>query len=429
MVKEPREWSRKSIKDKSAGKNRVSVRRIFPRTDRDVAAELTALGCHPDGTVRMLPKSRMVLLKITDLSAPAAHILKQTALSLGGDAAVHRELITGQVQRSEALLMLTQDRVEPLCQRLQTQQFGLPDLARQIEMILALQMDQGRSFWVRDRLYQRIGRPFIMGILNVTPDSFSDGGRFIDQKAAIAQAHQLEDEGADFIDVGGESSRPGSQPVSAEEEELRVMPVIEALIEEIHVPLSIDTTKALVARSALEAGVRIVNDITALRGDEDMIRVAMDYDATVVLMHMLGEPRTMQQHPGYSDLIGEIHDFLAERVDAALDAGIIEDRIIVDPGIGFGKRPGDNFELIGRLREFGDLGPVLVGPSRKAFIGKALDLPVEERLYGTAGAAAVAVMNGADIIRVHDVKPIVEVAEIVYQCLTRTETRENPSQT
>jgi dihydropteroate synthase len=264
-----------------------------------------------------------------------------------------------------------------------------------------------------------------MGILNVTPDSFSDGGHFADPAAALARAHQMEDEGADFIDIGGESSRPGSQPISAAEELTRTMPIIEALAREIRLPLSIDTTKAVVARAALEAGASIVNDISALRGDEEMIRVVAEFDATVILMHMQGQPHNMQDNPHYDNLIGEIHEFFAERKAAALRAGIIEDRLIVDPGIGFGKRLGDNFECLRRLSEFGDLGAVLVGPSRKGFIGKTLEIPVEDRIFGTAGAAAVAVMNGADIIRVHDIKPMIHVAEIVHQCMTRTEPREN----
>ncbi len=403
------------------------MRGIYPRGNQDLIAELERLGCHPDGVARMLPKSRMTLIKISDLSAAAAHILKQTALSVGGDAAVHRDLITGHVQRSDVLLMVTDANLESVCGKLRTQQFGLPEIARQIGQIGISGSSGRKPFRVKNHIYERLGRPFIMGVLNVTPDSFSDGGRFFDPQSAIEQALRLEEEGADFIDIGGESSRPGSLSVSVDEELSRVLPVIKALVKDIKVPLSIDTSKALVARSALDAGVGIVNDITALRGDKDMLSVVKDLEAAVVLMHMQGEPRNMQENPDYHDLIGEVHSFISKRVNIVLEAGVSEDRIIIDPGIGFGKRTGDNFELLGRLREFGDLGPVLVGPSRKAFIGKTLNMPVEERLFGTAGAAAVAILNGADIIRVHDVKPMIEVAEIVQQCITRTETRANHS--
>lgn len=260
-----------------------------------------------------------------------------------------------------------------------------------------------------------------MGILNVTPDSFSDGGKYLDHRQAVLRAHQMAQEGADFIDIGGESSRPGSEPISLEEELKRVIPVIEEVTRQLDVPISIDTIKSEVARRALGAGALIVNDISALRSDENMSAIVADHGAALVLMHMQGEPRTMQANPHYDNLIGEVYGFLQERVDVAYAAGIARDRILVDPGIGFGKRFGDNFELLRNLWKFGELGPVLVGPSRKSFIGKVLDLPPEERLNGTSAAVAVAVISGADVVRVHDVKEMIQVAEITYQCITRRE--------
>lgn len=259
-----------------------------------------------------------------------------------------------------------------------------------------------------------------MGILNITPDSFSDGGKYLDPDRAVACAKAMIAEGADFIDVGGESSRPGSLPVSVEEELNRVIPIIRQLADSTLVPISVDTTKAIVARQAMEAGAKIINDISALRQDPGMVQVAALTDATVVLMHMQGEPRTMQDQPHYDDLIGEIHCFLAGRVALAQAGGIAATRILIDPGLGFGKCLGDNFELLGRLREFSDLGPILVGPSRKSFIGKSLNLPVDERIFGTAAAVAVATLNGAAVLRVHDVKAMREVVEIAHRCLTHT---------
>ncbi len=279
----------------------------------------------------------------------------------------------------------------------------------------------GKPFRVGSRVYRRTSRPLIMGILNVTPDSFSDGGSFLNPGKAFEQAHLIAEQGADFIDIGGESTRPGAQPVSAEEELRRVLPVIEKLTGSINIPISVDTTKAEVAGEALAAGAEIVNDVSALRQDPCMAETIAQADATVILMHMRGEPRTMQVEPHYDDLITEVRGFLHERVRSAKDAGIAEDRILVDPGIGFGKRLGDNLEILARLREFSGLGPVLIGPSRKSFIGKILDVPVDERAFGTAAAVAAATLNGADVIRVHDVKEMLHVVEVAARCLTGAE--------
>lgn len=222
----------------------------------------------------------------------------------------------------------------------------------------------------------------------------------------------MADEGADFLDVGGESSRPGSEPVQAAEELRRILPVIEGLAAKIGIPISVDTWKAEVARKALEAGASIVNDITAMTADPAMVGVAAEYAEGIVLMHMKGTPKTMQNDPHYDDVVAEVTTFLARRADEAKRAGIRQ--ILVDPGIGFGKTAKHNLELLRRLKELCGLGyPVLVGPSRKSFIGAVLDLPPEDRLEGTAGAVAVSIMNGAAVVRVHDVREMVRVARIV----------------
>jgi len=255
-------------------------------------------------------------------------------------------------------------------------------------------------------------RTYVMGILNVTPDSFSDGGRYFTLDLALEHALKMIEDGADIIDVGGESTRPGSDPVSIEEELRRVTPVIKELAKRTKVPISIDTYKSEVARQALDNGALIVNDISGLRFDEKMAEVVAEYKASVVLMHIKGTPKTMQQNPEYKDVISEIYSYLSESVDLALSAGIKQ--IIVDPGIGFGKRLIDNLEIIRRLREFKSLGyPILIGVSRKSFIGNILNLPVDQRLEGTAGAVAISVWNGANIVRVHDVKEMVRVVRIV----------------
>lgn len=280
---------------------------------------------------------------------------------------------------------------------------------------------QGKPFRVGDRLYQRTTRPFIMGVLNTTPDSFSDGGRFYEPERALDQAYRMVEDGADFIDIGGESSRPGAQPISLEEELRRVLPVIEKLAASINIPISIDTTKSEVASRALAAGARIVNDISALRMDPEMARTVTEVEATLVLMHMKGEPRTMQENPHYEDVISEVHGFLSASIIAAQKAGIRKDRILIDPGIGFGKRLEDNLKILGRLGEFSNLGPILIGPSRKSFIGMLLGVSVAERTFGTAAAVAVAALNGADVIRVHDVREMLHVVTVAGHCMTAAE--------
>jgi dihydropteroate synthase len=265
-------------------------------------------------------------------------------------------------------------------------------------------------------------RTCVMGVVNVTPDSFSDGGRFLNPAAAVAQGLRLAVEGADIIDVGGESTRPFSEAVSAEEEIRRVVPVIAELAGRIRAPISIDTTKAAVARRALEAGAALVNDIAALRFDPGLAGVAAEFGVPVILMHMRGEPRTMQVTPRYDDLVGEIFSFLQEAAAAAERQGISRSRVIVDPGIGFGKTPEHNLQLIQRLPEFAGLDlPLLVGPSRKSFIRRLVkpegekdvspDLPAVET--GTQAAVAASIFNGAHIVRVHDVASTVATVKVV----------------
>jgi len=252
-----------------------------------------------------------------------------------------------------------------------------------------------------------------MGILNVTPDSFSDGGRFFEREDALRRAECMLEEGADIVDVGGESSRPGADPVSEEEEIRRTAPVIEYLACRLDLVLSIDTYKAGVARRALDAGATMVNDIGALRLDPEMAPLAAEYGVPLVLMHMQGTPKTMQRSPRYDDLMGEIGAFLGERMDAAVRMGVPREHLILDPGIGFGKTIEHNLEILAHLDELRPLGrPLLVGPSRKSFIGALLDLPADERLEGTLAAVVCAVWNGAHIVRVHDVRETVRAVRI-----------------
>jgi len=255
-----------------------------------------------------------------------------------------------------------------------------------------------------------------MGILNVTPDSFSDGGHFLDTKIAVNHALRMADQGADIIDIGGESTRPGSDPVSINNELARVLPVIEGIRNKSTIPISIDTYKSLVARKALEAGANIINDISGLNFDPEMINIVGEHKAPIVIMHIKGTPENMQVNPQYDDLIQEIIDYFQKQINFCRNNGIPKTKIILDPGLGFGKKLNDNFILIKELKRFGELGyPILIGPSRKSFIGLTLDLPVEQRIEGTAAAIAIGIMNGARIIRVHDVLEMKRVQVISDQ--------------
>ena len=255
----------------------------------------------------------------------------------------------------------------------------------------------------------------VMGIVNVTPDSFSDGGKFFSPEVAISHASKLITQGADIIDIGGESTRPGADQVSESEELKRVIPVIEKIrTDNPTILISIDTTKASVAKHAVEAGADIINDVSGLSFDNNMIGIVESFNIPVVIMHMKGNPQSMQLNPEYKDIVNEILDFFKMKIKIAIQSGINRSMIILDPGIGFGKTVEHNFELLSRLNEFNVLElPIMIGPSRKSFIGITLDLPPEDRVEGTAAAVSAGVMNGASIVRVHDVKSMKRVVRII----------------
>jgi dihydropteroate synthase len=271
---------------------------------------------------------------------------------------------------------------------------------------------------VGDRVLPTATQCMVMGVVNVTPDSFSDGGRYLDRGAAVAHGLALAAEGADLLDVGGESTRPGAEDIEESVELGRVLPVIEELAGAVSVPVSVDTRKAGVAAAALAAGAVMVNDVSAGRHDPDLLAVAAEAKVPLVLMHMLGTPATMQDDPRYDDVVAEVEAFLAERCQVAEDVGVDHDALVVDPGIGFGKRDRDNYALLAGLARFTRLGhPVLVGTSRKGFIGRALDVPVDQRLEGTAATMVWAVERGARIVRVHDVAPMVRAVRMTETLL------------
>ena len=265
----------------------------------------------------------------------------------------------------------------------------------------------------KDRLIEFSGRPLIMGVVNVTPDSFSDGGRFFDTAAAVAHAIQLVEEGADLLDIGAESTRPGADVINEAEECRRAIPVVTAVAKAVSVPISIDTSKAAVARAALDSGAVLVNDVTALCGDRAMVDVIAGTGAGIVLMHMHGTPRTMQLAPCYDDVFAEVSEFFDERIRYAMAHGIVRKQIILDPGIGFGKLLEHNLTLLAQLCRFEQFEcPLMVGVSQKAFLGQLVGRQVQERQWATAAAVAISVDRGAGILRVHDVKAMKDVVQV-----------------
>jgi len=284
-------------------------------------------------------------------------------------------------------------------------------------------MEKLRTFKIQcgSNILDLTSRTHIMGILNITPDSFSDGGKFLQPGQAIEHGLRMVEEGVDIIDIGAESTRPGAEPVSVEEELRRLLPVLEGLLKRVDIPISIDTYKASVAETVLKTGASMINDISGLRFDNRMKDVVAKYQVPIIIMHIKGEPRNMQQNPYYDDLIGEIYEYLAASIHLAVKTGIARNNIIIDPGIGFGKRLQDNFEILKRLSEFQGLGcPILIGPSRKSFIGKVLDLSPDKRLEGTLAAVTIGIQNGAHIVRVHDVKQVSRACHIIDLLVGKT---------
>jgi dihydropteroate synthase len=390
------------------------VRVLDIRELSQATKELKRVGADARSWNIMAPKVIFKVIKVSDLPFPAAAILKQEMLSLGADAAVARGVITAKAKRSDVLIMGTLAQLERLAEKISAQPFGLAGISAEIQRILArLRADHQHQLDCRGILLPLSQRPHIMGVLNLTPDSFSDGGQFNTSEQAIPRAHEMAAQGADIIDVGGESSRPGARPVPLEEEIRRVLPVVERLRDELKIPISVDTRKAEVARRALKAGAHMVNDISALVFDRQMAEVVAKGEAALVLMHMKGTPRSMQRDPRYDDVMAEVFQFLSRQMQKAIRAGISINRLVVDPGIGFGKRVEDNLVILNRLAELHSLGlPVMVGVSRKSFIGKVLGLPVGDRLAGSAAATALAVARGAHILRVHDVNEMSRVIRV-----------------
>lgn len=397
--------------------------RLIDISSHDEATrELASIGVDSIGVKLMAPKMTHLNIKLDRITCAQANILKQDMLSLGGDAAVSSGVINSKVERTDCILMGTVKQFERLSKKLRIQPFGLKNIAVELNIILHSVKHLPSPLKTKKMTLDFGNRSFVMGILNVTPDSFSEKGAFFDTDAAIRRGLEMAEEGADIIDIGGESTRPGAQPVTLDEELKRVIPVIEGLAPKVKVPISIDTYKSEVAKRALEAGAEIVNDISGLRFDQKMAETIASHDAAVIIMHIKGTPQDMQISPVYESLISDIIGYLREGIKMAEAAGILPDKIIVDPGIGFGKTLEHNLTIMKNLRAFKALGkPLLIGTSRKSFIGKITGAETGDRIIGTAATVATGIMNGADIVRVHDVKEgvqAVRMADAIKKAMT-----------
>jgi dihydropteroate synthase len=394
------------------------IRCLHITNTREAIHEMGKVGVDPTGMKLMKGKTLHYNLKVEGIDPRTANLLKQEMLSVGGDAALDRRGLDCSSSSTGTLLMGTEKQFEILFSKLEQ----YPDLQPFGQSLKEILRNLSRAHYTircRKRTFTLGKQTLLMGVLNVTPDSFSDGGIFFDKEKAIAHGLKMVEEGADFIDIGGESTRPGSKPLGLDEELRRVIPVIESLAKDVDVPISIDTYKSAVAKKAIDAGAQIINDISGLHLDPSLSQVAAKEDVPLVLMHIRGNPETMQKKIHYESLFSEIIQYLKDSIQRAESAGVDPEQIIIDPGIGFGKTVEDNLLILKNLQEFKILGkPLLLGTSRKSFIGKILNADVTERLEGTLSTIVVGVLNGAHIIRCHDViqaKRAIAIADAVRQ--------------
>jgi dihydropteroate synthase len=394
-----------------------NARVLDVRSRDDIKREMKKVGSTGAGVRIMSRKADQRLIKLENVGIKEANIIKQEMLSAGGDAVTHKGTLDHSVGESDLILLGTIRQYEKLASKLKIQPFTCKDICAEIEEVL--ENYDKRDFVLKfPKNVVPLDRTLVMGILNVTPDSFSDGGEFLDADAAIDRGVEMAKQGADIIDIGGESTRPKSDPVPPDEELRRVRPVVEGLLQKIEIPISIDTRRPSVAREIIGLGAQMVNDVSGLR-DPEMVSTVAELNVPVVIMHMLGTPKTMQEKPEYEDVMGEIMGYLRNQIDNAVKGGIQRENIIVDPGIGFGKTVDHNLEIIRRLGEMRSLGlPILVGTSRKSFIGKLLDSEVADRVEGSLASLVASVLNGANIVRVHDVMESIRAVRIADEVVS-----------
>lgn len=401
-----------------AGCEKVMEVRIIEINDiRQAEKNIIKVGADKYSLPIMSPKGLNRSILVNNIDNRAANFLKQEMLSIGAEAAVSRDVGGFKKGQSKILLMGTLKHYGILCEKIKRQPFGLSELGQKVKN--ALLNYEENDFVINCRKNTKINlgkKTAVMGILNITPDSFSDQGRYFDSRLALIRAEEMVSQGADIIDVGGESSRPGAEPVSVKEEKNRILPVITELARKIKAPISVDTYKPEVAEAAIKAGASIINDITGLRyKNGSMAKVVSKHNVPVVIMHMQGMPRSMQKKPAYKNVIEDLLNFFQKQTEFARKSGIKDKNIILDPGIGFGKTLEHNIQILKSLKEFKVLGyPILLGASRKSFIGTILNnVPAKDRLAGSIAVASYAAGAGANILRVHDVQETVEAAKLI----------------
>lgn len=399
---------------------KFKIRALNIKTRQEGLKEFEKIGATAAGSRIMVDKIFPISLKIRGINPLAANILKQEMLARGGDVVTSRDSLMKTGSKADVIIQGTIKSVRSLIGKIKQQPFGLEALSKDLKCFID-NLDKNKK---REKLI--IGKKefnldkdiLVMGILNVTPDSFYDGGYYFEKDKACRRAETIVKEGAHIIDIGGMSTRPGSLPVSFEEEVGRIIPVIEYISKNYDILVSADTYRSEVARRAIDVGAHIINDISGLSMDSNMAKVIAEGDVSVVIMHIKGTPENMQKNPEYENVIDEIYDYLEDKTGIAIDSGIKPGKIIVDPGIGFGKNLEHNLEILNKVYEFRMLGyPVLIGASRKSFIGGILDLPLEERLEGSLAAAVCSVIGGVNILRVHDVAETIRAVKIAKRII------------
>ncbi|MFZ3386379.1 MAG: dihydropteroate synthase [Candidatus Hydromicrobium sp.] len=399
---------------------KFKIRALNIKTRQEGLKEFEKIGATAGGSRIMVDKIFPISLKIRGINPLAANILKQEMLARGGDVVTSRDSLMETGGKADVIIQGTVKSVRSLIGKIKQQPFGLKALYKDLECFID-KLDKNRKrkeLIIGKKEFNLDEDVLVMGILNVTPDSFYDGGHYFEKDKACRRAETILKEGAHIIDVGGMSTRPGSLPVSLEEEVKRIIPVIEYISKNYDILVSADTYRSEVARRAIDAGAHIINDISGFSMDSNMVRVIAEGDVSVVIMHIKGTPENMQKNPEYEDVVDEIYDYLEDKTSMAINSGIKPEKIIIDPGIGFGKTLEHNLEILNKVYEFRMLGyPVMVGASRKSFIGGILDLPVEQRLEGSLAAAICSVINGINILRVHDVAETIRAVKIAKRII------------
>ncbi len=387
------------------------MRQIITANGKYLEQELAEIGVDPAAYPIFKQKANALLVKIEGLSCAQANILKQLALTCGADLAIPRNAYFGsRRKRFAAILFANRRSVDKLIDRLNEQSW-LDHLSSELR---ALYKQKNTLVWKVKGKKFIVNRTLVMGVININQDSFYSGSRFINDKIVIRAADEMEQEGADIIDIGAESSRPGADPVSEEDEINRLKKILPVVTRRSSIPVSIDTYKSSVAKFAIDNGVSIINDISGLRFDPKMASLVRKTGVGIVIMHMKGNPKTMQRKPKYGNLMAEIYSFLKNRMLAAIDDGIDQENIVIDPGLGFGKTLDQNYQLIERMGELKSLArPILAGHSRKSFIGIPFKLSPDERLEGSLGLSALLINNGVNILRVHDVGETKKVVRLI----------------